>query len=65
MDPGEWICLNCGNLVLEKPLDFSHLEQKPTKWDPDGTRRVKAPVLPSFEGIDEEEEVQPVRSVLL
>ena len=63
MDPGEWICVNCGMLVLDKPIDFSHLDQKATKYNPE--RRIKPPTLPSFDGIDEEEDVHSARSILL
>ena len=54
MDPGEWICVNCGMLVLDKPIDFGHLDQKATKYNPE--RRIKPPVLPILEEAEDEPE---------
>ena len=67
IDPGEWMCVNCGLIILEKPVDLSHI-----KYDAKGNlkhRDVEArpPTAPPFEGIDEEpevsKEINPVQSL--
>ena len=66
IDPGEWMCVNCGLIVLEEPVDLSHIKYN-ARGNVKHSVEARPPTAPPFEGIDEEPEVSqetnPVQSL--
>lgn len=59
IDPGEWMCVNCGLIVLEEPVDLSHI-----KYNARGNVKHSVEPRPPTTPPDEEpEEVNPVQSL--